>query len=174
MRQIKHFVGREDTFLARNVRNDRPASCRNGDVRRCVFLATHHNGIRIFYGCRAFDDRNAGILEQTGINTVEPFYFCILVGNKRWPVEVDSVQRHVPAITRCIFQLIFDMSAVDEQFLGHAANVNAGATKIAGFHYRNPGAAAGRHARKAHATGTGTNNYQIIILAVRHNVSCCL
>src|SRR3546814_18708482 len=82
----------------------------------------------------------------------DPRHFVEDIVAQGRPVEL--AVGHLPAETAGIGDILGEMGAVDEQFLGHAAANDAGAANIVLFGDRHPGAVGGGNARGTPAART--------------------
>ena len=74
----------------------------------------------------------------------------------------------LPAETARVLQILGEMGAVDEQFLGHAAADHAGAADPIFLGDRDPRAVRGRDPRRAHAARAGADDEEVIIVGLGH------
>ncbi len=160
--EVEGFVGGDRQFLARDVRDLRPATGRDEDVLRGVALAFHLHFIGAGQACVALQQGDAAVDQQVAVDAVEALDLAVLVGNQGAPVEVPFFQG--PTVTCGLLQFIRDMRAVHQQFFRHAADVDAGATQVAAFGHCHFCAEARGKARCAHTAGPGTNHEQIKIV----------
>ncbi|CPJ49308.1 Uncharacterised protein [Bordetella pertussis] len=159
--QEEGVVGRDGVFLARDVGHERPAAGGHQDVLRAVALPVDFDGVRVDDAGVAFVQRDAAVDQQVAVDAVQAFDFAVLVGDQRGPVELRAAR--VPAEAGRLLEVFVEMRAVDQQLLGHAAHVDAGAAQVAAFRHRHAGPVAGREARRAHAAGAGADDVQIEI-----------
>jgi len=80
---------------------------------------------------------------------------------------VEPLLRHVPAEHRRIVEILGEMRAVDEQFLGHAAADDARAADLIFLGHGDARAIGRGNARSAHAARSGTDYEQV---KIRHSI----
>ena len=88
----------------------------------------------------AFEQLDAGFVQQAQIDRIEAVYFAVLGLDQAWPAEHRF--RDGPAIPGCVFEILCKMCRIGQQFLGHAAADYAGAAHPALFTDRHPRAVA--------------------------------
>src|SRR5690348_1426559 len=95
------------------------------------------------------------------VGTLEPRHFGEHVVAQDGPVEL--LRRYVPAEHGRIVQVLGEVRAIDEQLLRNAAADHACAADLIFLGDCDPRAISRRHARGAHAAGTGANHEEIEI-----------
>src|SRR5690606_11548192 len=70
----------------------------------------------------------------------------------------------IPAVRVRVVEVVGVFRAVDEQLLRHAADVDAGPPEVGVLGDGHPGAVARGHACGPHATGTGADDEQIVVV----------
>src|SRR3546814_9063793 len=99
----------------------------------------------------------------------DPRHFVEDIVAQGRPVEL--AVGHLPAETAGIGDILGEMGAVDEQFLGHATANDAGAANLVLFGDRHPGAVGGGNARGTHAARTRADDEKVVIELLGHSAS---
>ncbi len=154
-------------FLARNVRHLGPAARGHQDVGGAVGLAVDFDRVRVLDAGMPFQQRHAAVDQQVAVDAIETLDFTILVGDQGGPVERGFAG--VPAEAPGLFEVFAEMGAVDQQLLGHASHVHAGAAQVAAFRHRHARPETGRETRRAHAARPRADHKQVEIKC--HDVS---
>ena len=108
----KRLVGADGVFMARNVRDLRPAASRDQDMVGSVALTVDFNFMGAGNFRVALDQADAAIDQQVAINTVETVDLAVLVGNQGRPIEIGLPQ--APAKTRSLFEVFGKVCAVHQ------------------------------------------------------------
>ena len=155
----KRLVGADGVFMARNVRDLRPAASRDQDMVGSMALTVDFNFMGAGNFRVALDQADAAIDQQVAINTVETVDLAVLVGNQGCPVEIGLPQ--APAKTRSLLEVFGKVCAVHQQLFRHTTHVDAGTAQIAAFCYSDFCTETCGKTCSTHATGTRTNYKQI-------------
>ena len=107
------------------------------------------DGVRIDQVGAAFEDVDAGNLQEAPVDAVEALNFSVFVGDQRGPVE--SPFANGPTKTSGVLEVIPEACSIDQQLLGDAADVDAGAAQVTLLGYGDFGAVA-----RCDATGSDT------------------
>ncbi|MCY1525453.1 hypothetical protein D9M68_604320 [compost metagenome] len=161
------LVRGDGMFLARDVGHLGPAAGRYQDMGGAIGLAVDFDRIRVQDAGVPFQERHPAVDQQVAVDAVETLDFAVFVGDQRGPVERGLPG--APAETVRLLEILAVMGAIDQQLLGHAAHVDAGAAQVTAFRHGHARAEAGREARRAHAAGTRADHKQIKIKC--HDVS---
>jgi hypothetical protein len=119
----------------------------------------------------AFNNSDPGVLKHAGVYAIKTFNLGVFISNQSGPVKPDLILRHTPAVAFGIFDVFAGMSAVNEQFFGNTANVDAGSTEVPRLNNCDFCAFCGRHSCQSDATGPGANYDQVKVMLVSHDFS---
>ena len=107
----------------------------------------------------ALEQLDAGVVEQPAVDAVEPRDLLILVRDQGGPGEGGLAQ--APAETGRVLDLVAHARGVDQELLGDAADVDAGAAEPRLLGQRDPSAGRGGHPCRAHAAAAAADDEEI-------------
>src|SRR5690606_8848643 len=163
--EIENLIGGNDVLATGELGNEGPASGRQQYALRRETLVTYGHRVRIQQTGSTMNQRDTGAGQQVVIDAVEAGYLGVLVLYQALPVE--GFHRAIPAMAPGVLDVLGEMCGVGQQLLGHTAHVDAGASQMELFGYRNPRAEPGGHAAGTHAAGAGADN-ETIKIKLRH------
>lgn len=112
------LVGADRQFLARDVRNLRPATGGDQNMLGAVALAVDFHFMGTGQPGVAFEQGHTAVDQQVAVDAVKPRDLAVLVGDQLAPVELGIFQR--PAKACGLLEVVGEMRAVDQQFLAHS------------------------------------------------------
>jgi hypothetical protein len=104
--------------------------------------------------------------QQLFIDAVEAGDFCFLVVAQGCPVESGRLTAAFQPKLRASLKDFAEFGRVDVQFLRHATDIDAGASQVAVFGDRHPGAKTRRHARSSYPTRAGADHEQVVVIVM--------
>lgn len=161
LRKVKYFIRSNGQLIAWKRIFPGPTACGKENAAGAVTLAAHFHEVGPGESCAFAEDPDSPACEDFPIHAIKAADFPVLVGEQRFPVELGGSR--VPAKTAAVLPVFGIMGGIAEQFLGHAAHIDAGAAKIALFRHRDPGAEVGGNPARAHAAGAGANDKKVKI-----------
>ena len=152
--QVKDLVGRGRQVAAGEGRYVGPAAGGDENAFSRIVLSVDCHRVCI-------DDPGAPA-EQIVVNGIEAGDLVFLVITQRGPVE----RRHggLPAKALCVDKALAVLGGIDVEFFRHAAHVDAGATHIAVFGYRDPRTETRCHPGGANAARACADYKQVEVL----------
>ena len=163
LRQVKRLVGGDGVLLAGKVRDRGPAAGGHKYIGGRDLLARDLHGMRIQHPGPGLEQFDAVAVEQAAVDRVEARDLLVLVADQRGPVE--GALAHGPAEAGGVLEVVGEVGAVDQQLLGNAADVDAGAAQVAFFRHRHARAVDGRHTAGAYAPGARADGEQVVVVA---------
>jgi hypothetical protein len=106
-------------------------------------------------------DLDAGIDQHPLVHAVQARDLAVLVPEQRLPVEARLADR--PAVRGSSPEILTEMRGVGEEFLGDAADVDAGAAEAAVLGDRDLGAVARGNAARAYAARAAADREKVVI-----------
>ena len=107
----------------------------------------------------ALEHLDAGVVEQPAVDAVEPRDLLVLVRDQGGPGEGGLAQ--APAEAGRVLDLVAYAGGVDQELLGDAADVDAGAAEPGLLGQRDPRAGRGGHPRRAHAAAAAADDEEV-------------
>ena len=159
--QVKYLVGGDAKLGTRDLGNERPRPGGDKDVAGGIVPAIDGNGMRIDEAGVAMQRRHLVAVEGGLVQAVEPVDLGQHIVTQRRPVE--TLAADLPAVALRIDEILGEMCAIDEQFLGHTAPDDAGAANTKLLGHRDPRAMAGGDAAGAHPARSGADDEQVEI-----------
>ncbi len=129
-----------------------------------VSAAFHVHGMGVDEAGAPVHDFDARLAQHVFVHAVEPGDFRNLVIAQGGPVKVGG--GGVPAKPAGVAKGIGELGSVDIEFFRHTTHVDTGAAHIAVLGHRHPGAKARGDTAGAHATGTGADHKQVVVVGV--------
>ena len=165
--KVKHLVRADSMLRTLDRRHDRGCAGGNEDLLGGHFLAAcKADRVRSRQLCPLMENRHIVICERLGVRALDTADLGEHVVAEHRPVE--PLLRNVPTEHRGILDILGEVRAVDEQFLGHAAADHAGAANLVLLGDRHASAISRSDARRAHAARAGADHEQV---KIRHSIS---
>jgi hypothetical protein len=155
------LVGGDHVLFARNVGHRGPAAGGQQDMLGGVGFVSHRDGVIVDQARARVEDVDPRSLQQAPVNAVEALDLGVLVLDQGAPGEVALT--HAPAEAGGVLEVLGEVGGVDQQLLGHAAHVDAGAAEIALLGHRHPRAMGGGDAGSPHAPRARADNEEIVV-----------
>ncbi len=160
--QKERLIGANGVLTPRDLRDLRPTTGSDQNVLGGVTLAIDFHLVRVNQPRMPFMQGHATVNQQVAVDTIKAIDFTVLVGDQGRPIKVRCTQG--PAKTAGLLKVFGEMRTVHQQFLRHAADVNARTAQVAAFRHSHLGAKPCGKARRANTAGTGANYIQIKIV----------
>ncbi|MCH9019225.1 MAG: DUF1549 domain-containing protein [Proteobacteria bacterium] len=140
----------------------RPAAGGDEDVPGAMAVVADRDRMGVGEPRVVVDDRDAAVLEHPPVDAVEPRDLVVLVGDQPRPVEAALADR--PAEALGVLEVVREVRGVDQELLGHAADVDAGAAEVALLGDRDTRAIARRDARRAHPARAAADDEEVVVV----------
>ena len=165
--QVEHLVRGDAVLGAGHVGDDRMGAGGDEDGRGAQFGAVGQSDLVGSGDGRPLgEDLDVVAVEDVGVDAFEPLDLGQHIVAQGRPVEGAALD--LPAEPGGVLQILGEMGAVDEQFLGHAAADHAGAADLIFLGDGDARAVRGRHAGRAHAARSGADDEEVIVVGCGH------
>src|SRR5690606_1334092 len=165
--ELEHLVRAHRELGAGDGQLPGPAADGDEDVAGGVAAAVDFDRVRVDDASPARHDLNPGAFEDPAVDAVEASDLGVLGGEEALPVE--ATHREVPAVAGGVLDLLADVRSVDEEFLGDAAHVDAGAAEACFLGQGDARPVTGGHPRGADAAGATADDEEVELVIHHHD-----